>query len=148
MNRVVAAMAVAASLLMASGCSSSPEAAGSESATVPQEVAAPARDDGADVSDGSGQYETEVDADVTIVDVRPSDSDAEYAMAVIKVKNRGEECPVGAVTALFYDEQGTFYTEGVNHFMELGKGDTVTVNVEAIRMGTAKRAEVVEVSCQ
>ncbi|WP_318219239.1 hypothetical protein [Streptomyces sp. SCL15-6] len=148
MNRVVAAIAVAASLLMASGCSSSPEAAEPESATVPQEVAAPARDDGADLSDGSGQYETEVDADVTIVDVRPSDSDPEYAMAVIKVKNRGEECPVGAVTALFYDEQGTFYTEGVNHFMELGTGDTVTVNVEAIRMGTAKRAEVVEVSCQ
>ncbi|MFI8200766.1 hypothetical protein ACIF6K_30325 [Streptomyces sp. NPDC085942] len=148
MNRVVAAIAVAASLLMASGCSSSPEAARPESATVSEEVAAPARDDEADARNGSGQYETEVDADVTIVDVRPSDSDAEYAMAVIKVKNRGEECPVGAVTALFYDEHGTFYTEGVNHFMELDKGDTVTVNVEAIRMGTAKRAEVVEVSCQ
>lgn len=148
MNRVVAALAVAASLLVASGCSSSTEAAEPESATVPQEAAAPAQDDGADVSDGSGLYETEVDADVTIVDVRASDSDPEYAMAVVKVKNRGEACPVGAVTALFYDEQGTFYTEGVNHFMELAKGDTVTVDVEAIRMGKAKRAEVVEVSCQ
>ncbi|MBD0419295.1 hypothetical protein H0H10_08930 [Streptomyces sp. TRM S81-3] len=148
MKRVVAAIAVAASVLVASGCSSSPEAAEPESTTAPWEAAAPAQDDGADVSDGLGQYEAEVDADVAIVDVRASDSDPNYAMAVVKVKNRGEECPVGAVTALFYDKQGTFYTEGVNHFMELGKGDTVTVNVEAIRMGNAKRAEVVEVSCQ
>ncbi|WP_333744263.1 hypothetical protein [Streptomyces ardesiacus] len=148
MNRVVSAIAVAASLLVASGCSSSPEADDQESATVPQEAAAPAQDDGAGLSNGLGQYETEVDADVTIVDIRASDSDPEYAMAVIKVKNRGEACPVGAVTALFYDEQGTFYTDGVNHFMELGKGDTVTVEVEAIKMGRAKRAEVVEVSCQ
>ncbi|MCX2928131.1 hypothetical protein [Streptomyces sp. NEAU-W12] len=100
------------------------------------------------MSDGLGQYETEVDADVNIVDVMRSDSDPAYAMAVVKVKNRGEGCPVGAVTVLFYDAQGTFYSEGVNHFMELGKGDTVTVNVEAISEGKAKRAEVVEVSCQ
>ncbi|WP_416531795.1 hypothetical protein [Streptomyces coelicoflavus] len=100
------------------------------------------------VSDGLGQYETEVDTDVNVVDVMRSDSDPAYAMAVVKVKNRGEECPVGAVTVLFYDAQGTFYSEGVNHFMELGRGDTVTVNVEAISEGKAKRAEVVEVSCQ
>ncbi|MFF7115386.1 hypothetical protein ACFY91_24185 [Streptomyces albogriseolus] len=154
MKRVIAAIAVAASLLAASGCSGSSKTAEPQSTTVFQEAEAPARDDEltqddtSDVSDGLGQYETEVDADVNIVDVMRSDSDPAYAMAVVKVKNRGEECPVGAVTVLFYDAQGTFYSEGVNHFTELGKGDTVTVNVEAISEGKAKRAEVVEVSCQ
>ncbi|MEV6651744.1 hypothetical protein [Streptomyces sp. NPDC051219] len=141
LGRTAVITAVAAASLMASACGGSLEAAEPKPTEVSQKTETTQADEPV-------PSETELDADVDVVRITPSDEDPNYAVGVVKVKNRGDSCPVGAVTVLFYDENGHFYTEGVNHFMELGKGKTATVKVEAFRVGKAKKAEVVEVVCQ